>query len=215
MDKQKLIQLVREYRCLYDNNDKYYSDLDKKEIAWREIGQKLHQTAECCKQTWNYIRDGYRRILKKRKRSGGSSKKWKFEDEVFFLLPFLKQKERNNPSSSNNTISVFDDSWNASVILDDDNTGDQESDEEKGLKCISSSTLRIPIKRKSQLSGPALMNILHEKKSKNESLDDVDLFFASLAKTVKQFTPINRAVAKQKVFNLIFEIEKEELENKD
>ncbi|XP_022906566.1 uncharacterized protein [Onthophagus taurus] len=197
MDKQKLIQLVREYRCLYDNNDKYYSDLDKKEIAWREIGQKLHQTAECCKQTWNYIRDGYRRILKKRKRSGGSSKKWKFEDEVFFLLPFLKQKERNNPSSN------------------DDNTGDQESDEEKGLKCISSSTLRIPIKRKSQLSGPALMNILHEKKSKNESLDDVDLFFASLAKTVKQFTPINRAVAKQKVFNLIFEIEKEELENKD
>lgn len=43
MDNEKLIEFVREYKYLYDLSDKRYSDNQKKDQAWNEIGIKLQR----------------------------------------------------------------------------------------------------------------------------------------------------------------------------
>lgn len=41
MDNEQLIEIVREYKYLYDLSNKKYSDNQKKDQAWNEIGVKL------------------------------------------------------------------------------------------------------------------------------------------------------------------------------
>lgn len=48
MDSEKLIEHVRAYKCLYDVNDKNYSDSQKKDAAWREISKKLFVKGMFC-----------------------------------------------------------------------------------------------------------------------------------------------------------------------
>ena len=43
MDVEKLIELVRERKILYESNGKSYKDVNKKESAWREIAEQLQQ----------------------------------------------------------------------------------------------------------------------------------------------------------------------------
>lgn len=42
MNQEKLIEHVKQYRSIYDLDDKYYADNDKKRQVWREIGKKLN-----------------------------------------------------------------------------------------------------------------------------------------------------------------------------
>jgi hypothetical protein len=42
MENEKLIELVREFTFLYNLNDKRYSDNQKKDAAWKVIGEKLN-----------------------------------------------------------------------------------------------------------------------------------------------------------------------------
>lgn len=46
MDNEKLIEFVRDYKYLYDLSDKRYSDNQKKDQAWNEIGIKLNSDGE-------------------------------------------------------------------------------------------------------------------------------------------------------------------------
>lgn len=46
MDNEKLIEFVRDYKYLYDLSDKRYSDNQKKDQAWNEIGIKLNSNGE-------------------------------------------------------------------------------------------------------------------------------------------------------------------------
>lgn len=43
MHNEKLIELVRYYSFLYNQEDKSYSDNDKKDAAWKEIGKMLNE----------------------------------------------------------------------------------------------------------------------------------------------------------------------------
>lgn len=46
MNNEKLIELVSEYKFLYDMNDCKYSDSQRKNEAWQEIAEKLHVTGK-------------------------------------------------------------------------------------------------------------------------------------------------------------------------
>lgn len=43
MNSVMLIKLVRDRKCLYDMNEKYYNDHTFKENVWREISNTLKQ----------------------------------------------------------------------------------------------------------------------------------------------------------------------------
>jgi len=42
MDHEKLIELVRNYKLIYDLSDRKYSDNQRKKKAWRDIGKQLN-----------------------------------------------------------------------------------------------------------------------------------------------------------------------------
>lgn len=46
MEKEKLIEEVRQYPCLYDLSDSKYSDNSKKDEAWRQISANLNQSGK-------------------------------------------------------------------------------------------------------------------------------------------------------------------------
>ena len=43
MHNEQLIEAVRNYSFLYNQEDKSYSDNDKKDAAWKEIGKILNE----------------------------------------------------------------------------------------------------------------------------------------------------------------------------
>lgn len=46
MDSEKLIETVRAFTFIYDLEDKRYSDNEKKDAAWKEIGKILNQSGK-------------------------------------------------------------------------------------------------------------------------------------------------------------------------
>lgn len=42
MNNEKLIEAVQDHTFLYDLSDKRYSDTNKKDAAWREIGKEVN-----------------------------------------------------------------------------------------------------------------------------------------------------------------------------
>ena len=46
MDDYKLIQYVREHKCLYDTNDQHYKETLIRDNVWKEISEGMQQTRE-------------------------------------------------------------------------------------------------------------------------------------------------------------------------
>ena len=46
MDDFKLIELVREHKCLYDSKDQHYKDTLIRDNVWKEISEGMEQTRE-------------------------------------------------------------------------------------------------------------------------------------------------------------------------
>lgn len=51
---EKLILLVQNYKELYDLSDRYYSNHQRKEEIWREIGEHIGETSKCNKNVFVY-----------------------------------------------------------------------------------------------------------------------------------------------------------------
>ncbi|XP_075982123.1 uncharacterized protein LOC142980558 [Anticarsia gemmatalis] len=106
VNQEKLIELVKHYPLIYDLNNRFYSDNQKKLDAWKEIAKILHARDGDCKKTWALLRDSYRRAIKKQKEASnepGSTlrKRWKYESEMSFLQPYLKERPTNNTTYDN------------------------------------------------------------------------------------------------------------------
>ncbi|XP_076660126.1 uncharacterized protein LOC143363433 [Halictus rubicundus] len=226
MDNEKLIEMVRQFRILYDLSHPKYSDSKVKEKVWCEIAEQMKESEAACKKTWANLRESYRRSLKRRRstRSGqaaGTIRKWRYEEEMAFLDPLYNER----PTITSVSVNIED---TDDTILDRDNcetvdtatASTSASDSPTCNMAPQSVPLRdspVPRRKKrveeKQTAAAAVMNYLLQNKEKNQ-VDDVDRFCLSISSTIKKFSPYNLAMAKKQIFDLVSELEFRDLNGK-
>ncbi|CAK1551757.1 unnamed protein product [Leptosia nina] len=108
-----LIEIVRQYNVIYDSTCKHYKDHSTRIAVWEEIGQKLNQPSEKCKDDWDKLRNAYinalkRRRKKKSRQAGVILTPWKYEEQMSFLLPFIKSRQSTNHMSRPESPEYFE-----------------------------------------------------------------------------------------------------------
>ncbi|XP_014370974.2 uncharacterized protein LOC106720735 [Papilio machaon] len=232
MDNEKLIQIVKKYKYLYDLNNKNYSDNQKKEQAWNEIGIKLQRNARECKKAWALLRDAYRRSVRKRRdsESGMASvpkKKWKYEDKMSFLLPHMKERPTSCQISEAPSFDCVDnvyeegdiantlkvELWEESDTLLSTPEVTQQSD--GTLPASSPSPTQYPQtkpkgdERPDDIPSALPMKYLIDFMKNSPPLDDIEQFMAGIVSTVRSFPPKDRVIAKAKIFEVVSNLELE------
>uniref|UniRef100_A0A667X0S8 MADF domain-containing protein n=1 Tax=Myripristis murdjan TaxID=586833 RepID=A0A667X0S8_9TELE len=106
--EEKLITVVSGFPELYDPSLLLYRDKNKKNDAWRKVGDFVccFSVADDCKKKWKNLRDTYRRERKKERescRSGAEAsthRPWRYSQIMGFLNPFLEDRatSSNYPS---------------------------------------------------------------------------------------------------------------------
>ncbi|CAH1396352.1 unnamed protein product [Nezara viridula] len=226
MDDEKLIELIKENRFLYDPSHPKYMDPKYKVKVWQSIGNKLKISGVQCKTRWTNIRDHFRRHLLKRKKMPEYvtefRKKYKYADRLQFLVPFTIDRHAGYNSSLQETSAHTE-------LMDDINEAipDEQSDTETNQSQISSS---VPAKTfqgcsnvgRSQSTSsladtpslPPVKYIIDKDDPQNishaASNDDIDTFLMGIASTLKRLNPYNQHVAKGQIFNIVHEMEAQE-----
>lgn len=156
--------------------------------------------------------------LKSDPSASGPTKKWKYEDEMSFLLPYFKEMR---------TLNLYrTESQNTYVTEQIDVAEDYLSPEENKARSPSPDDLKTVFnkytparKRKKSCKAAVTANTIYEEEPSgnvSKSLmdntaksNDIQKFFDSIATTVQSFPPLDRAVAKAKVFGIISKMELE------
>lgn len=123
MDEEKLINMVRERRELYDLNHPLYDVRPKRDLAWKQISEALKHSPRDCRDKWKRLRDCYRRAQKLRRIKSEQGTKFikrpKYEHLLTFLNAHLRDDARHSsaeqPDSSNDESSRGDAASPASV----------------------------------------------------------------------------------------------------
>ncbi|XP_063385486.1 transcription factor Adf-1-like [Cydia fagiglandana] len=74
--KEKLIEVVRKYECIYNQKHKDYKNSTYKNLLWEQIGVAIGIEGTKAKEAWRTLRDGYIRHKKQVKGQTGSSRKY-------------------------------------------------------------------------------------------------------------------------------------------
>ncbi|XP_075155121.1 hybrid male rescue isoform X1 [Haematobia irritans] len=98
--EKRLIKEVRKHRVLYDHTHKNFSDINKKQIVWQEIANKLKSDADTCKNIWIELRYKYqcyvRRLRKHYITNAEKSKRrpsMSLESELIYLFRFIDSRK--------------------------------------------------------------------------------------------------------------------------
>ncbi|KAK9976420.1 hypothetical protein ABG768_021625 [Culter alburnus] len=96
--EERLILSVSSHPEIYDTSSYFYRDKNKKDLAWKSVGEEIGQPEDVCRKKWKSLRDKYLKEKRKEieKRSGsaaGSVKKWKYSQILGFLEPFVTPRE--------------------------------------------------------------------------------------------------------------------------
>ncbi|XP_023952642.2 transcription factor Adf-1 [Bicyclus anynana] len=230
MDNEKLIEIVRDYKYLYDLTDKKYSDNMKKDQAWKEIGIKLKKNGTECKKAWALLRDAFRRTIKKKKKQtksgqGIPNKKWKYEDEMSFLLPYMKERPTIRPIPTVPASDIDDNTNEEEDIALSPEVGQNITDTRSStpeasqqmtdplLTTLSQATTDYPQrtnrgqKRTDETPIAVLMKYIIDSKKNIPPQDDIEQFMAGITTTLRTFPPRDRAIAKAKIFEIVSRME--------
>lgn len=166
-----------------------------------------------CKQRWESLRSQYRKYLRNQKPKtgdpGGSQPTWKYSEQMLFLHPYMKDKERIS-----SVVSLEDTIDDTEEILESN-----EQTPHVAFKKIDSPTTnenhrawKSPqgTKRKTyqaETASSTLMKHLINEEKKQKEVDEIDLFFDTMKRTVKKFCVADKLLVKRKVFNIVSDIE--------
>ncbi|XP_044739192.1 uncharacterized protein LOC123300651 [Chrysoperla carnea] len=226
MDKEMLIELVRKCPELYDVANSNYSDNKHKDIIWKHIAKKLDSTPMTCKKNWVNLRDSFRRNIRNKrhnKNSNGSEKlrAWKYEEQMEFLIPHFQDTKTSSLPKITDNVSSDD------VYESYENDLENEALFTNPLKIEGSDDENEDTKRRKYeinieemgnvLCSQDIENSIIYKRSKldpiNIQQDPLDLFFISIAATVKNFSLYHQNIAKSKIFQIVSEIEMQQILN--
>ncbi|XP_030762819.1 uncharacterized protein LOC115887500 isoform X1 [Sitophilus oryzae] len=205
---ETLIAQVQSYRALYDEKDKNYNNHQRKEEIWQIISQEIGETSELCRHTWMRIRYNYRRARRIRtietRRGVKKNRHIRFEKALTFLNPYLKRELKPSevpisPPREDN------DAAEPNPTLDSVKSGSRF---EKSSPSARSSSLN---RTRENVQQPPVQNHLRfnhgQQVSQQSSVDPLDMFFSSMAATVKTFPAPLQLNTKQKIFQIATDAE--------
>lgn len=180
------------------------------------------------KTAWGKLRNCYFNAQKRRKTKSGQGAtkvlKWKYEKEMEFLLPYLETRQTHT------NLEQLTEELNDGLEADEEDheaTAEPQEEHESSVNNPPSVTsfqpdLKKPLPRRNQTSNPAqeMVKIMKENaelrkakyqnvsKSADQSmLDETDMFYLSMAKTVKRLPPIEQATIRMQLCTMISEAE--------
>ncbi|CAH0391326.1 unnamed protein product [Bemisia tabaci] len=219
----RCLTLIAAYKlrpCLWDPNDGYYFDRDRKAEAWGEISQEMDIPVTEIKRKMESLTSSFRREKGKHKRINESGRVYKSDWYAFKAFSFLMSRE--GKSKANNKSNDNDNENHHLTDQDSDNTSDIEKLTDF-LTGENSERTSIPRKRKSgthQTQLPKkLKDSTHELISEETvvpngcaiwqtSVDDDDptlMFTRYLGKKLNKYDPRTRATIIHDINQLIFQ----------
>ncbi|XP_045473110.1 uncharacterized protein LOC123679723 [Harmonia axyridis] len=229
----RLIEEIRERPCLYDVTSQFYRDLTMRQEAWEEIAYLFNESVDSVKASWTKLRNAFSSAKKRRILKSGQATSiitpWKYEKEMAFLTPFMESRQAHiNPEKSEEKSNSEDFSDKPS----DDDT--QETPNFKELERSSSSLEHegIPAKRLCTSKSKSYRNLdpademmqimkknvelrqmQHQEKRYTE-YDAVDMFYLSMARTVKTLSRVTQAEIRMQLCQIVSEAEISEMRGK-
>ncbi|XP_076028763.1 uncharacterized protein LOC143017775 [Oratosquilla oratoria] len=235
-----LVEEVSKQPSLWQLSHPTYKDQRVRDTVWAEVADKVGRTVHDCKKRWRNIKDTYDRkkikIIVSAPPPMKKGKKWALEEKLSFLQS--ADELRGCFSSVTATKEEFVDDPEQVVIepLLPDDTSSRHS--EQSIPTPSASSIPLPPQTSSQQSSTrtqeATSNISrtnHREKdvanlemriaerneiiknllSAEQNLDEIDLFFQSIAKSVKKLPPHLQHRAKVETLTTIGKLEVEML----
>nr|CAD7463032.1 unnamed protein product [Timema tahoe] len=123
--KERLINLVRDRRSLWNPLKRNYKDARVSERLWKEISMYIGEPPIVCAQTWKYLRDCY---VAKKKPSGSAGVKSK-NSSLMESMRFIEDKIKPRQTLSNVGLAV---DCEISVLTMDNEQLSLQSDENAG-----------------------------------------------------------------------------------
>ncbi|XP_030762822.1 uncharacterized protein LOC115887500 isoform X4 [Sitophilus oryzae] len=198
---ETLIAQVQSYRALYDEKDKNYNNHQRKEEIWQIISQEIGETSEFCRHTWTRMRYNYRKARRIRtiemRRGVKKSKPIRFEKALTFLNPHLKRE-----------LKPSDVPIPRVAVEPNPNLDSMKS----GLRFEKSSVRSSSLNRtRENVQQPPVQDHLRfnhgQQISQQSSVDPLDMFFSSMAATVKTFPAPLQLNTKQMIFQVATDAE--------
>nr|CAD7431020.1 unnamed protein product [Timema monikensis] len=237
MEDEKLVEIVAKHPSLYDLENPLYKDQVIKDNAWKEVADHLRRSAKDCKKRWRNIKDTYNRRIKKGKGTGSSTsskpEKWALAE----MLSFLDKVKHKRLSISNiginsvNSDSVEEGDFEGIDVGIEESGGviqnisDQSASSFAAIINDESSTANWNLPRSSDFShlptkrlklNEKITKLIEERSCERSEIlklisqrreDSVDLFFRSVAMSVKQLRPELINETKMRTLQLVFEME--------
>ncbi|XP_059052087.1 transcription factor Adf-1-like [Achroia grisella] len=223
-----LIEIVRQYKVIYDTKCKQYKDNSIRTAVWEEIGEKLKQPPEKCKDDWNKLRNAYINALKRRKnkKSGQAAvlvTPWKYEEQMSFLQPFIKSRpSTTNIISSPESTECFEplnllqnspepqspQSYQSEHCLETPHSGTSSHAERSSRMKTNLQDLYDLMKSSHDLR-------FHKHFSKQQDMDETDLFFLSMSKALKSLPKLDQTKIKLDLHTAISQAEIRNLHRKE
>ncbi|XP_073827929.1 hybrid male rescue isoform X2 [Musca autumnalis] len=98
--EKRLIRQVRKHRILYDNRNKLFSNLEKKEAVWQGIAKKLKSDVDTCKTTWIELRHKYQSYVRRLRKyfvngakKNGARPTMEFDSDLIYLFRFIENRK--------------------------------------------------------------------------------------------------------------------------
>ncbi|XP_044760322.1 uncharacterized protein LOC123317774 [Coccinella septempunctata] len=172
---------------------------------------------EVCKETWKKLRDNYRKAKQLRKTKSGQGAKTlrpiKFEKELAFLNPHFQQPPELQASNLSVPSSGDEDDADNSIQQPTECFSEPATpDSVKSVSSASTSRLSDGLKRKRMHVQQSPMQEYLQFKREQQTLQQadkhpLDVFFSSMAATVKTFPAALQIKIKQQIFHLITDTE--------
>ena len=168
------------------------------------------------------MRDQYRKYLRKLTTKSGHSApvkipKWKYADEMSFVRPYLRERD----TITNLEIDIKGETDEEELLqAESEHEGTAEQEEQTPTSArnkfkneVFQATLKRP-RYQPEMASAVIMKYLVESDKKRQAetpVDPIDVFFKSIAATVKTFSPYHQNICKSRIFAIVSEVELTEI----
>ncbi|XP_014091883.2 uncharacterized protein [Bactrocera oleae] len=211
-DEEKIIDFVRNHEILYNKRHKEFRDSEKKQRLWLEIAEQLDIKSEAVKGKWTTMRDYFMRTKDKRG-NGSVAPLTKRDESLMFLMDTSLRKKSsvkaNARTSKQHTASakvrhaVFNTKKERTPTAPPEETPRTVRKRTSAVAEIQQTTPTELISNKRQI----LVEPPPPKPSKAPSTlpknDSLQIFFESIASTMRTFPPLSIAKIKLQISQLV------------
>lgn len=211
-EDEQLIKIVSGFPILWNIHCQDYKNSGKKDLLWANVGKMMNKRKDVCQRRWRSIRDHYRRQFNLPAGSGVKKKRAFYWDRLTFLDSV--QDETDNVSNvPSEEVQLAEESNEADPITDVDTSG-VSSKPELQPSPNTSATLS-PSKKRRENDSPLKYSDGKQDRAhtcfrelvQDPQEDEIDMFFRTMAMTVKKFPPRLVTETKLKVFQTVADME--------